>query len=65
MIPSKHILFEEAEAVLVRAGADPRQAAAALSPFRFVLSCQVLVQRAKLSELLDRLDEEGEVFCGY
>lgn len=56
MIPSKHILFEEAQLVLVDAGALPVKAAAALAPFRFVLSCQVLVQRAKLAELLDDLE---------
>ena len=60
MIPSKHILLVEAVDVLIRSGASPRQAEMALAPFRFVLSCQVLVQRAKLGELLDLLEVEGE-----
>ena len=64
MIPSKHILLVQAEAVLVGAGADPRCAARALAPFRFVLSCQVLVQRAKLAELLDILERERGDCCG-
>ncbi len=63
MIPNKHILLSQAEDVLVRAGASSDQAARALAPFRFVLSCEVLVQRAKLAELLDQLEVEGEN-CG-
>ena len=64
MIPSQHILLSHAIVALVAAGADPSDAAAALAPFQFVLSCRVLVQRAKLAELLERLEWEGENACG-
>ena len=64
MIPNKHILLSEAEDVLVYAGASSDAAARALAPFRFVLSCQVLVQRAKLAELLAELDRAEGADCG-
>lgn len=64
MISNKHILLTEAEDVLVYSGASSSEAARALAPFRFVLSCEVLVQRGKLSELLDCLEREREDACG-
>lgn len=64
MIPRKHILLSEAELVLVRAGAGSVEAGLALSPFCFWLDGEVLVQRAKLAELLDALEAAEGNGCG-
>lgn len=64
MISNKHILLVEAEGVLVQAGATSRDAARVLAPFRFVLGGRVLVQRAKLVELLGCLAQELESLDG-
>lgn len=64
MISNKHILLTEAEGVLVFSGASSNEAARALAPFRFVMACQVVVQRAKLAELLVALGETEVDDCG-